>query len=389
MALLLWIIVTCFYMYFGLLYLQFSGFAPLGAMVLPGIVNDLVLTYVIGVVSVVLSYVYFIRKKKSNFGILNDRNFLSYLALMYCICSLGSFIWGIQYYGGYFAFLRTPYIAIFSGNAENGLKDVLISSSGLMAVFSILCAFQVKKTSRISKSILVVSSIVLFSIFVQGRRETLLLLIMTFASYKFLSEKISIKTITKSLLFVILLFIFAGLGLYLRASSETSGGTFMSAIINAVLFETHFTIANLANEIATHSYNNISYGGLMFLFYPVFFVVPSFIFSIFGYDKSDVFSFNEPKIYDDKGGSFIFTEAYHSLGNIGVICHGILLGFLIAYFYSSAKASKNMIFHFPLVSLILVASRKDIIYGIKYISLEFILMFVFYIFYIILPKKVR
>lgn len=46
-----------------------------------------------------------------------------------------------------------------------------------------------------------------------------------------------------------------------------------------------------------------------------------------------------------------------------------------------------MIFHFPLVSLILVASRKDIIYGIKYISLEFILMFVFYLFYILLPKK--
>lgn len=387
MALLLWIIITCFYIYFGLLYLQFSSFAPLGAMVLPDVVNNLVFTYVVGVVSVILSYAYFIRKKKSNFGILNDNNFLSYLSLMYCAFSLGCFIWGVQYYGGYIAFLRTPYIAIFSGNAENGIKDVLISSSGLMAIFSILCAFQVIKVSRISKWILIVSCIVLFSIFVQGRRETLLLLIMTFASYRFLSEKISIKTITKSLLFVFLLFVFAGLGLYLRASSETSGGSFLSAIINAVLFETHFTIANLANEIATHSYNNIPYGGLMFLLYPVFFIVPSFIFSIFGYDKSEVFSFNEPKIYDDKGGSFIFTEAYHSLGNIGVICHGILLGFLIAYFYSSAKASKNIIFHFPLVSLILVASRKDIIYGIKYISLEFILMFVLYLFYILLPKK--
>lgn len=123
------------------------------------------------------------------------------------------------------------------------------------------------------------------------------------------------------------------------------------------------------------------------MFYPVFFIVPSFIFSIFGYDKSEVFSFNEPKIYDDKGGSFIFTEAYHSLGNIGVICHGVLLGFLIAYFYSSAKASRNMIFHFPLVSLILVASRKDIIYGIKYISLEFILMFVFYLFIFFFLRK--
>ena len=359
MALLLWIIVTCFYIYFGLLYLQFSSFAPLGAMVLPEVVNNLVFTYVVGVVSVILSYAYFIRKKKSNFGILNDNNFLSYLSIMYCVFSLGCFIWGIQYYGGYIAFLRTPYIAIFSGNAENGIKDVLISSSGLMAIFSILCASQVIKVSRISKWILIVSCIVLFSIFVQGRRETLLLLIMTFASYRFLSEKISIKTITKSLLLVFLLFVFAGLGLYLRASSETSGGSFLSAIINAVLFETHFTIANLANEIATHSYNNIPYGGLMFLFYPVFFIVPS----------------------------FIFTEAYHSLGNIGVICHGVLLGFLIAYFYSSAKASRNMIFHFPLVSLILVASRKDIIYGIKYISLEFILMFVFYLFYILLPKK--
>lgn len=64
MALLLWIIVTCFYIYFGLLYLQFSSFAPLGAMVLPEVVNNLVFTYVVGVVSVILSYAYFIRKKK-------------------------------------------------------------------------------------------------------------------------------------------------------------------------------------------------------------------------------------------------------------------------------------------------------------------------------------
>lgn len=50
---------------FRFLYLHFSSFAPLGAMVLPEVVNNLVLTYVVGFVFVILSYVYFIRKKRA------------------------------------------------------------------------------------------------------------------------------------------------------------------------------------------------------------------------------------------------------------------------------------------------------------------------------------
>ena len=389
MALLLWGVITFFYMYFGILYLKFSSFEPLGAMIFPEVVNKLVATFIVGALFTTISYSFFIRKKRKVYNILKNDSFLIYAASFYFIMALGSFLIGIQYYGGYVNFLHTPYVAIFSGSAENGIKDVLISSSGLMAIFSVLCSYQVLTKYKVSKILIALNIVILLSIFFQGRRETLLLLMMTFASFKFLNDKLSFKTLIKALSIIIVLFIFAGVGLYLRSTSETSGGTLSAAIINAVLFETHFTIANLANEIATHTHNNLPFGGLKFLLYPLLFVIPGFIFSLLGYDKGQFFTSTEPRIYDDKGGDFIFTEAYHSLGNLGVIIHAVFLGFLIAYFYSAAKKNSNILFHFPLVSLILVASRKDIIYGIKYISLEFFLLFFFYAIYLLLPKKNR
>lgn len=387
MAFLLWSIVVCFYIYFGLLYLSIPQLTPLGAMSMPGASYDLVEVFLTGYVATLISYILFRNCRTLNSDILTNDYFMRFCSKCYLLVSCFLFIWGIQYYGGYIGFLKTPYTAIFSGNAENEIKDVLISSSGLLAIFSILSVFSAGSFKWKDKILVFFAAIILMSIFIQGRRETLLLMIMCFLSYKFLGKKFALVNILKAAGVAACLIVFAGLGLYLRASSDTSGGSIVDASLYAVLYETHFTIANLANEIKTHVYNSVPFGGVVYLLYPILFIFPSFLFSVFGYNKSEVFAITEPKIYDDKGGSFIFTSAFHSLGTLGVFLHGLFLGMLLIYFYRMAKKNNMVFYHFPLVALILVASRKDITYGIKYISLQFIFMFVFYILYSILPKK--
>jgi len=90
----------------------------------------------------------------------------------------------------------------------------------------------------------------------------------------------------------------------------------------------------------------------------------------------------------DKGGQFIFTEAFHSFGFLGVFIHGILLGILLVIFYRIAKRTNLILYHFPIVSLIFVGMRKDLTYGMKYVSLLFILMVAFYLIYSVMPKKI-
>ncbi|EBC8997848.1 O-antigen polysaccharide polymerase Wzy, partial [Salmonella enterica] len=106
-----------------------------------------------------------------------------------------------------------------------------------------------------------------------------------------------------------------------------------------------------------------------------------------GLDKQSLFENNEMRFYEDKGGQFIFTEAFHSLGYVGVFLHGLILGVMLIVFYRVAKKSRLIIYHFPIVSLIFVAMRKDLTYGVKYISLLFIFMMIFYFIYKLLPLK--
>lgn len=387
MAFILWSVVVLFYVFFGLLYLSIPQLSPLGAMDIPGISYELLGVFLCGYFSALFGYLLFRKCKIPSGAVLVNEYFMRFCSLCYLIFSLSLFLLGVQYYGGYIGFISTPYVAIFYGSAENEIKDVLISSSGLLSIFSILSACSVKKLNIKDKGIIAFSFFILLSIFIQGRRENLLLMIMCFLSYKFFGKKIGFKNLFKALLAVVVLILVAGFGLYLRASSSTSGGNMFDAVSYAVLYETHFTIANLANEIKIHTYNNIPYGGVVYIFYPIMFIIPSFIFSIFGYNKSDVFSMNDPKIYEDKGGSFVFTEAFHSIGIVGVIIHGFVLGVLLIFFLRLAKKNSMLFYHFPLVSLVFVASRKDITYGIKYMSFQFIFMFAFYILYSLLPKK--
>ncbi|EBQ7209325.1 O-antigen polysaccharide polymerase Wzy, partial [Salmonella enterica] len=128
----------------------------------------------------------------------------------------------------------------------------------------------------------------------------------------------------------------AGLGLYLRESTSTSGGSVFTAIPFAVMYETHFSLATLANEVRTHLYNNLPYGGVLDLFSPILFIIPAFIYGIFGLDKQSLFENNEMRFYEDKGGQFIFTEAFHSLGYVGVFLHGLILGVMLIVFYRVA-----------------------------------------------------
>ncbi|MFV8983344.1 hypothetical protein [Serratia fonticola] len=123
------------------------------------------------------------------------------------------------------------------------------------------------------------------------------------------------------------------------------------------------------------------------MLYPFLFIVPSLLFSIFGINKGDFFSSSEARIYDDKGGEFVFTEGYYAMGEVGVFIHGIILGAMLILFYRLTRKSQMVLYHFPIVALILVASRKDLTYGVKYISLLFIFMLVFRIIYVVLPKK--
>ncbi|KSB01868.1 hypothetical protein LFZ11_08340 [Salmonella enterica subsp. enterica serovar Fresno str. ST224] len=60
---------------------------------------------------------------------------------------------------------------------------------------------------------------------------------------------------------------------------------------------------------------------------------------------------------------------------------------MLIVFYLVAKKSRLIIYHFPIISLIFVAMRKDLTYGVKYISLLFIFMMIFYFIYKLLPLK--
>lgn len=101
-------------------------------------------------------------------------------------------------------------------------------------------------------------------------------------SYKFIGEGLKFRNLLKAVIIAALIALVAGFGLYIRASGDTSGGSVLTAINYAVLYETHFTIATLGNEIRTHFYDGRDYQGFLNLLQPVLFVVPSFIFYIVG-----------------------------------------------------------------------------------------------------------
>ncbi|MCL2894649.1 O-antigen polymerase [Brenneria tiliae] len=387
MALILWYIVVIFYVTFGLLYMSFPSFTPLGAMAISSAPYDIIQVMFVGGVGVFLGYFIVGKVNIPKINILYNGNFLHFCGLGFCTISVVMFIIGIQYYGGYFHFLNTPYTAIYEGSAENEIKDVLISTSGLLSIFSILSLLSGNKLNAVGKFFVCISFVVLLSIFIQGRRETLLLLIMCFLSYRFLGKNISFRVLLKIIIIASLLIFMAGVGLYLRAYASDSNGSIVDAINYSVLYETHFTIATLANEIRTHLYNDIPYGGIVDIFQPFLFIVPGIVFSLLGYDKAEVFAATEPRVYESKGGQFIFTGAFHSLGLTGVFIHGLILGLMLFTFYRLARRTEMAIYHFPIVALILVSIRKDMIYGVKYISLLFIFMFLFYLIYVILPKK--
>ncbi|QQK72840.1 O-antigen polymerase [Pectobacterium versatile] len=388
MAFLFFSIVTVFYVFLGFVYMANPDLEPLGAMGISGVPEAFLLVFIIGYVSVGTGYAISTKRRNPTLRTISSPYFQSYCSLMYLVFSLVLFFWGVSYYGGYVGFISTPYSAILEVS-DNELKDVLISSSGLLAVFSILSAFSGDGGNKKKYIISLVSLFVLLSVFFQGRRETLVLLMITFLSYKFIGEKLSARGVFKSIAIGFLVAFAAGVGLYLRETTATSGGNILSAISYAILYETHFTIATLGNEIKIHLLDGRDFLGIGSMFQPILFIIPGFIFSLLGLDKAETLGLglSEPKFYDDKGGSFIFSHGIHSLGYIGVVIDGLVIGFLLSYFYKIAKNKKMIFFHFPIVSLILVATRKDVTYGIKYISLQFMAMLFFYLIYKCLPKK--
>lgn len=388
--LLLWMGLFIFYILSGIAYLYFSPFPPLGAMINDDIISNLGNISLAGMLSVSLGYLFVSLSTSSCDAKAMKMNepFIFFSSILFLIVGVSIFIVGVSYYGGYISFLNTPYSPIYEGSAENKIQDTLISSSGLLLIFSIISCLSTKQHGFAIKAIIITICLWgLISIFYQGRRENILLLFMCIIFHKIFIGEISLKKLFKLLSLCSLLLLIAGLGLYLRENNTTSGGSILSATLFAIMFETHFTLATLANEMYTHTLHGISYAGFSSLFEPFLFMLPSFIFGVFGFSKQVFFYNSEPKFYDDKGGAFIFTEAFHSYGYLGVFFHGVILGILLGFFYRMAKRTQMIIFQFPLVCLTFVAVRKDITYGMKYVSLMLLFMLLFYLIYCILPKK--
>lgn len=110
---------------------------------------------------------------------------------MYLLLGLGTFFFGVQHYGGYISFISTPYTPIYGGSAENEIKDTLISSSGLLVIFSVV---------------------------------------------SYLSSSVDKQKQLFSFFFYLLVLFFAGAELYLREVSSISCGTFIPVMLFAVLF---------------------------------------------------------------------------------------------------------------------------------------------------------
>lgn len=391
MLYIIWQCLVCIYLSGAFLYIIYMPFTPLGAMQYSQAIPLLLITVSVGSAGVLFGYMIFSKIKFSPINILENRSFLYFCSLIYAILGMLVFLIGVRYYGGYISFLHTPYVPIYSSSAENEIKDTLISTSGLLSIFSIvtlLSAAHNYKLSLMSQVLAALSIFILVSIFIQGRRENILLLVMTWLSYRIISGKLSINKILKVVFLSFSLLLIAGAGLHMRESSGASNSNIFEMITMSFLFETHFTVATLANEIFTHTIDRVPFFGFSGLLKPILFMIPSVLFSILGLSKQDFFENTDFQLYDSKGGSFVFSDGFHSFGYIGVFIHGFLLGSLLIRFYISAKRTGLPMYHFPIVSLILVSLRKDITYGIKYISLMFILLFMFYIIFSILPKKV-
>lgn len=392
MVFFVWLSLLLFYLMGAVLYVLFSPFQPLGAMQNENAIYLLIITIFVGVFGAAFGYSLLTRLRLPTIKDIDAKPFLRFCSFAYLCLSVLLFLSGVQYYGGYFSFIASPYTPIYGGSAQNEIKDTLISTSGLLSIFSFISAFSSVKNEKTNRKLFLyivcsVSLFVLLSIFIQGRRENMVLLVMSLFSYRLFSGTIDVRKIIKLVTLAFLVLLAAGVGLYIRESSKTSGGSVISATIFAMLFETHFTVATLANEIYTHVVDKVEFGGVIGLFEPLLFIVPSFFFSLAGESKQALFMNNEVVLYESKGGAFIFSEGFHSLGYFGVFVHGVLLGMLMAIFYRSAKRTGYLIYHFPIVSLLLVAMRKDVTYGVKYISLMYMLMVLFYCMYFFIPKK--
>lgn len=389
MVLIVWVLVIGLYFTCGIIYLQFPFLSPLGALAYPDTVNDVLYVAAIGIVGAFIGYLTFLKIRLVEIKDFDNTNFICFCSFCFIIFASVVFSLGVASYGGYISFLHTSYTPIYEGSAANETRDVLISTAGLLSIYALLTSVRVKlkMVTRSNKIIILISLIILVSIFIQGRRENLILLLLCFISHYLFINKINVRRVINIFSIVSIMLFVAGFGLYLRESSSTSGGSVLTAIPFAIMYETHFSLATLANEVRTHLHNNLPYGGVLELFSPVLFIIPAFIYNIFGLDKQSLFENSEVRFYEDKGGQFIFTEAFHSLGFLGVFLHGLILGIMLVIFYRIAKKNGLIIYQFPIVSLIFVAMRKDLTYGVKYISLLLICMVIFYFIYKLLPLK--
>lgn len=370
MIILVWALLYLFYLAGAFLFYNLDGVEPLGAMNESGIPQSIMLCSIIASAGVGLGA--FSCRGRVRHTILTNANRLSVTIVLFTCCLLLFFI-GISDYDGYYNFVTSPYIPIFKSSRENSFSDTVISSSGLLACFTVLSIFKSSiKTPYLKGIILSLSMIVLLSIFIQGRRETFILLMICYIMHKCSNIKFTLKSISKVVaLFVLVIFVSA-VGLYFRESEEATGGSLLSSIYLSILYETHFTVATIANQIEYSTTKIQSSYSVLQLFSPIFFVLPRFMFSILGFNKDEFFDITSDIPFEDKGGSFVFSGAYYSYGYLGVFIHALFLGYFLMYFWKLYRQYNLPILIFPVVSLTFVTLRKDLIYGFKYISLLYI-----------------
>lgn len=369
------------YITFGTLYLFLDEFTPLGCMNTGIILQNMCLIILIGIIGVLFGIIilkkiiYKLRIIKHVSCIANQKNI--YLCLFIISSSIVLFIYSMFLYGGYIEFIKSNYQPVIYGKYQNEVKDSLIATSSILACYSLFLVLAINRNINAKIFIIASAAIINISVFLEGRREYIILIILTFilTNVNTLSQFIKKKTRLIAILFFG--FVISGIGLVLRGDITDNENELIINGVKSTLYESHFTIATLANEVQIHSIDRVPHEGILGLFNPIFYIIPRFMFSILNLNKDELFQNNDIGLYRDLGGSFIFSSGFHYFGLVGVFLHAIVLGILISHFNSMYNKTYNSIYALLASCAIFVGVRKDIMFSIKYISIYFLCIMIF------------
>lgn len=301
---------------------------------------------------------------------------LKLVVVTYLISVLALGVFGFHLYGGYLAYLSTPYDPVFEGAAENDYKHVIVATAGLMSVLLFAFALALQKHGLRSWWLFVAKYVPIFlvlSYFVQGKREYLVEVLVVFAVFhlSLMSHEQWRKHLLKIFIGLLLLPIFMGVGLYVRGdvTVEDIFSLFQLPLL-ALGYEAEFTFATLANSLFIKDMYGVGYDYLKVLYDILVYLVPRDVFNLFGINKDDLFLVSKFAGYyvENKGGAFYLVTPFTSFGYFGVIAFSIFLGGIFYVAEGGRKAAvASRVFYALFVMSIFVLMRKDFALWFKYI----------------------